>query len=371
MIIGVPREIKDNEYRVGMVPAGVRALVEAGQLVLVEDGAGLGSGISNEEYLKAGAEIASSREEVYLRADMIVKVKEPLPVEYDLLREGQILFTYLHLAPSPELTATLLAKKVIGVAYETVQRKDGSLPLLKPMSEVAGRLAVQLGAHFLQKDRGGRGIILSGVPGVVPGKVVIIGGGVVGTNAAKMAVGLGADVILIDVNLERLRELDDIFAGRLKTLMSNKVNIHDCLRNADLVIGAVLVPGAKAPQVVTRDMVKDMKPGSVIVDVAIDQGGCLETSRPTTHSEPTYTVDGVIHYCVTNIPGAVARTSTFALTNATLPYTLKVACLGLERALGEDEALAGGLNVYRGEVINAAVACDLGYRYRPVRDIVA
>ncbi len=346
-------------------------MVDAGHQVLIEDGAGLGSGITNEEYVAAGATIVPTAEDVYGRADMIIKVKEPLPAEYDLLREGQILYTYLHLAPAPELTAALLRQKVIGIAYETIELEDGSLPLLTPMSEVAGRLSVQVGARCLQKDMGGRGVLLGGVPGTLPGKVAIVGGGTVGTNAAKMAVGLGADVTILDINLDRLRYLDDIFGGRVKTLASGVHTITEAVREADLVIGAVLVTGAKAPKLITREMLKDMQPGSVIVDVAIDQGGCVETSRPTTHADPIFVVDGVIHYCVANMPGAVARTSTYALTNATLPYALMLADKGWQRAVSEDPALAKGVNVAHGQVVYEAVARDLGYPYVSLEELLS
>jgi len=362
VIVGVPREVKNHEYRVGIVPSGVRALVEAGHKVLIETGAGLGSGIADVEFEAAGAEIASSAAAVYGGAEMVMKVKEPLPQEYDLLRPGQILYTYLHLAPAPELTAALVRQKVIGIAYETIQLADGSLPLLTPMSEVAGRLSIQVGARCLQKDSGGRGVLLGGVPGVAPGRVAIIGGGIVGTNATKMAVGLGAEVTIFDVNLARLRQLDDIFMGRVKTAYSSPHNIMEALKESDLVVGGVLVTGARAPRVITSDMVKAMPEGSVLVDVAIDQGGCAETSRPTSHAEPTYVIDGVIHYCVTNMPGAVARTSTFALTNTTIPYALRLAARGVEAALA-DPALALGVNVCCGAVTYEAVARDLDYEY--------
>jgi len=371
LIVGVPKEIKNHEYRVAIVPAGVKALADAGHQVFIQEGAGVGSGISDEEYAAAGATILPSAAEVYERAEMIMKVKEPLPEEYDLLSEGQILYTYLHLAPAPELTAALLDRKVIGIAYETIELEDGSLPLLTPMSEVAGRLSVQVGARCLQKDVGGSGVLLGGVPGVLPGRVFIIGGGTVGTNAAKMAVGLGADVVIADISLPRLRELDDIFGGRVRTIMSNAQNIAEETAKADLVIGAVLLHGARAPRLVTREMVKNMRAGSVIVDVAIDQGGCVETARPTTHSDPTFVVDGVVHYCVANMPGAVARTSTYALTNATLPYALKIANMGILQAVASDGALARGLNVFKGKVTYPAVARDLGYDYFPVQDVVA
>ena len=355
MIIGIPKEIKIDEYRVSMTPAGVHDLVSSGHKVLVEHKAGEGSGILDKDYLHQGAEIVS-REELFSNAEMIVKVKEPIVEEYPLLREGQILYTYLHLAPAPELTKALLDQKVIGIAYETVQLKDKSLPLLIPMSEVAGRMAVHEGAKYLERENGGRGILLGGVPGVDPGHVVSVGGGIVGANAAKMAIGTGASVTLLDVSLPRLRYLDDIHGSRLKTLMSNRFNLIESLRTADLVIGAVLIPGARAPRLITRDMLKEMQKGSVIVDVGIDQGGMLETSRPTTHSDPIFEVEGVIHYCVANMPGALARTSTFALTNATFPYALKLANEGYKKAMSDDPALRGGLNVCLGSVPHPAVA---------------
>ena len=361
MRIGVPKEIKNHEYRVGMVPAGVHALAQRGHQVLVETGAGAGSGIDDTEYRAAGAEIAPSAVAVYGTADMIVKVKEPLPAEYPLLRKDQVLFTYLHLAPAPELTEALLKAGVVGIAYETVQTADGRLPLLTPMSEVAGRLAVQVGAACLQRNNSGRGVLLPGVPGVAPGKVAIVGGGVVGSNAALVARGLGADVTLLDVNVDRLRQLSDQFGSGVKTVVSNAYTVQAAAAEADLVIGAVLVPGARAPRVVIRDTIRLMRPGAVIVDVAIDQGGCVETARPTTHADPTYAVDGVIHYCVTNMPGAVARTSTFALSNVTLPYVLTLADRGWEQAAAQDASLRGGLNVVHGEVTHAAVAESLGY----------
>ena len=364
MIVGVPKEIKTDEYRVSMTPAGVHDLIAHGHRVLLEDKAGEGSGISNQDYLAQGAEIAS-RKDLFATAEMIVKVKEPLPEEYDLLREGQILYTYLHLAPAPELTQALLDKKVVGIAYETVQLPDRSLPLLIPMSEVAGRMSIHEGAKYLERENGGRGILLGGVPGVDPGHVVIIGGGIVGANAAKMAIGTGAQVTLLDINLQRLRYLDDIHGGRLKTLMSNRFNLLESLRTADLVIGAVLIPGAKAPRLITREMLTHMQKGSVVVDVGIDQGGVLETSRPTTHSEPIFEVEGVIHYCVANMPGALARTSTFALTNATFPYALTLAEKGYQRALKEDPALKAGLNVCLGSVTHPEVANALDREFVP------
>ncbi len=367
MIVGVPKEIKTDEYRVSMTPAGVHDLVCRGHKVLLEDRAGEGSGITNEDYLEQGAKIVS-RKEIFAESEMIVKVKEPLPEEYRLLREGQILYTYLHLAPAPELTQALLDQKVVGIAYETVQLPDCSLPLLIPMSEVAGRMSVHEGAKYLERENGGRGILLGGVPGVDPGHVVIIGGGIVGTNAAKMAIGTGAQVTLLDVNLTRLRYLDDIHGSRLKTLMSNRFNLLESLHTADLVIGAVLIPGAKAPRLITRDMLSIMKKGSVVVDIGIDQGGVLETSRPTTHSDPIFEVEGVIHYCVANMPGALARTSTFALTNATFPYTLVLAENGYQKALREDPALRAGLNVCLGSVTHPEVAKALGKKFTPAEN---
>ncbi|MFZ5775190.1 MAG: alanine dehydrogenase [Thermodesulfobacteriota bacterium] len=356
MIIGVPKEIKEKEFRVAMTPAGARALTDAGHTVLVEAGAGLGSGIPDEEYTAVGATLLDTPAEVWGRAEMVVKVKEPLPAEYPLLRPGLILYTYLHLAPLPELTSVMLETKVTGVAYETVQLDDGTLPLLAPMSQVAGRMAVQVGAHFLEKEAGGRGVLLAGVPGVAPGTVVILGSGTVSTNAAQMAVGLGAHVIMLGRNLARLAELDVLFQGRITTLASNRHNLEAALGKADLVVAGVLVPGGRAPRLITRQMLALMQPGSVIVDVAIDQGGCAETSRPTYHSDPVYTVDTIIHYCVANMPGAVPRTSTFALTNATLPYCLAMANLGLEEAARRDAALRRGINTHQGRLTNRAVA---------------
>lgn len=365
MIIGVPKERKTQEYRVGIVPSGVMELTRNGHRVLIEDGAGVASGITNEEFERVGATIADAAA-IYARADMIMKVKEPQPSEYDLLREGQILYTYLHLAPDPKQTAALLERKVIGVAYETIQLADGSLPLLTPMSEVAGRMAVQVGAKCLEKELGGYGILLGGVPGVERATVTILGGGVVGMNAAKIAVGMGANVSLLDVNLSRLAYIDDVFGNTITTLMSNYINIEACAKRSDLLIGAVLIPGAKAPKLVTRDMIKQMKEGAVIVDVAVDQGGCVETTRPTTHDNPTFFVDGVLHYCVANMPGAVPRTSTFALTNATLPYARLLAEHGVSRASLRNAALAKGVNVYKGRVTYQAVAEALGYEYAPI-----
>lgn len=365
MIIGVPKEIKNNEYRVALVPSGVRALVQNGHRVLVEKSAGEGSGISDEDYLKAKAEIKTSAQAVFEEAEMIVKVKEPLPEEYAYLYEGQILFTYLHLAPALELTEALLAKKVIGIAYETVELPDGSLPLLTPMSEIAGRLSVQVGAHYLQKENGGSGVLLGGVPGVNAANVTIIGGGVVGTNAAQMALGLGASVTILTRNVNRLRYLSEVLHGKFTTLVENSSSIEASVIDADLVIGAVYATGAKAPCLVTRDMVAKMRKGSVIVDVAIDQGGCCEASVPTTHDDPVFTSEGVLHYCVANMPGAVSRTSTFALTNVTFPYVMKLADLGYREALQRDAALRKGLNVFKGELVYRPVAESVGIEFTP------
>ncbi|OGP50956.1 MAG: alanine dehydrogenase [Deltaproteobacteria bacterium RBG_13_43_22] len=369
MIIGVPKEIKNHEYRVGVVPAGVRVLVKDGHQVLIQAGAGEGSGIPDKEFLEAGAQIVPGAEEVYNRADLVMKVKEPMPREIPLLREGQILFAYLHLAPAPELTQSLLQRRIIGVAYETIQLSDGSLPLLTPMSVVAGRMAVQVGSHYLEKGYGGRGVLLGGVPGVARGKVAIIGAGTVGTNAAKIAIGLGAYVTILDNNPLRLAYLDDIFGTQINTLMSNFDNINLSVRDAHLVIGAVLIPGARAPKLVTREMIRSMKPGTVVVDVSVDQGGCCETTKPTTHTEPIYLVDEVIHYGVTNMPAAVSRTSTFALTNVTLPYAQALANKGLAKAAAEDPALAKGINVFQGEVTCANLAGDLGFVCTPLEKI--
>jgi alanine dehydrogenase len=370
MIVGVPKEIKDSESRVGLVPAGVHALAADGHEVLVETGAGVGSGIEDREYVAAGGRIVPSAREVYGRADLVVKVKEPIGPEYDLLRAGQILFTYLHLAPAPALTAVLLEREITGIAYETIRLPNGSLPLLTPMSEVAGRMSIQVGAFYLQKQKGGRGELLGGVPGVPPANVVVIGGGVVGMNAAKMAVGLGARVTIIDLDAERLRYLDDIFFGQIETLMSNPLNIQESVAKADLLIGAVLVVGAEAPKLISRAMVGSMKPGTVLVDVAVDQGGCVETTRPTTHSHPTYIVDGVVHYCVANMPGAVPRTSTFALTNVTLTYARRLAKLGLEKAVQGDPALKGGVNVHHGHVTCGPVAEALDLPYTAIDSVL-
>ncbi|MCY8452784.1 alanine dehydrogenase [Bacillus spizizenii] len=364
MIIGVPKEIKNNENRVALTPGGVSQLISNGHRVLVETGAGLGSGFENEAYESAGAEIIADPKQVW-DAEMVMKVKEPLPEEYVYFREGLVLFTYLHLAAEPKLAQALKDKGVTAIAYETVSQ-GRTLPLLTPMSEVAGRMAAQIGAQFLEKPKGGKGILLAGVPGVSRGKVTIIGGGVVGTNAAKMAVGLGADVTIIDLNADRLRQLDDIFGHQIKTLISNPVNIADAVAEADLLICAVLIPGAKAPTLVTEEMVKQMKPGSVIVDVAIDQGGIVETvDHITTHDQPTYEKHGVVHYAVANMPGAVPRTSTIALTNVTVPYALQIANKGAAKALADNAALKAGLNTANGHVTYEAVAKDLGYEYVP------
>jgi alanine dehydrogenase len=369
MNVGVPREVKPGEQRVALTPAGVRALIAAGHRVTIEAGAGLGSSIRDEEYTRESATTAAA-DQVWAQADMILKVKEPLPEEYPRMRPGQILFTYLHLAPVPELTRALQAAEVIGIAYETVQRADGSLPLLAPMSEVAGRLAVQEGAFYLAKAHGGRGILLAGVPGVPPGNVVVLGAGVVGVNAARIALGLGADVSILDINLDRLRAVDDLFHGRVITLMSNAFNIDQVLRRADLLIGGVLVAGARAPVLVTKEMVATMKEGAVIVDVAVDQGGSVETIHPTTLLDPTYVVTGVVHYGVANMPALVPRTSTFALTNATLPYVLELAGRGVATATRRNAALAKGVNVWRGKLVHPAVAPALGERATPLEAIV-
>ena len=364
MIIGCPKEIKDQERRVGLTPAGADSLVRAGHTVYMEHNAGLASGFADEEYTASGAQILPDGPAVYAAADMIIKVKEPLEPEYDLLKEGQILFTYLHLAPDPAQTQALLRKKVTGIAYETVQLADGSLPLLTPMSEVAGRLSIQIGAQLLEANYGGRGILLGGVPGVEHAHVVIVGGGNVGTNAAKIATGMGAAVTILDISPKRLSYLDDVFGSRVQTMLSNSYNIARAVKNADLVIGCVLIPGAKAPNLVTEEMVKSMRPGSVLVDVAIDQGGSIETiDRITTHTDPYYIKHGVLHYSVANMPGAVPRTSTFALTGATLPYALKIANMGAEAACKADPALMKGLNTYNGHLTFKAVADDQGLEY--------
>lgn len=371
MIIGVPKEIKNNENRVALTPAGVHSLNKAGHKVFVQASAGVGSGISDGEFVAAGATILATAQEVFQQADLIVKVKEPLEAEYALMKEGQALYTYLHLAPNPGLTQALIKKKIKGVAYETVQLPDGSLPLLAPMSEVAGRMSVQIGAYMLQKYSGGQGILLGGVPGVPPANVLIIGGGVVGTNAAKMAVGLGARVTVMDINKHRLSVLDDIFGGRIATMIYNEFNVAQVVRDADLLIGAVLVTGARAPKTVSEAMVKTMKAGSVIVDVAIDQGGSIETvDRVTTHDNPCYVQHGVVHYSVANMPGAVPRTSTFALEGATLPFLMQLANKGVEQALLENPALMKGLNTYCGKVTCRSVAESLGLDCTDARELL-
>ncbi|MUG67932.1 alanine dehydrogenase [Paenibacillus campinasensis] len=371
MRVGVPKEIKNNENRVGMTPGTVLSFKHAGHEVLVQSGAGAGVGFTDEDYEAAGARIVPTAAEAW-QAEMVVKVKEPLPEEYAYFQEGQILYTYLHLAPEAELTRALVERKVSAVAYETIQLPDGSLPLLTPMSEVAGRMSIQIGAHFLEKAHGGKGVLLSGVPGVAPGKVAVIGGGIVGTNAAKIALGMGAEVSILDINPNRLRQLDDLFQGRVKTIISDSYHIAETVKSADLVIGAVLIPGARAPRLVTEEMVKAMSPGSVIVDVAIDQGGSIETiDRITTHDHPTYEKHGVIHYAVANMPGAVARTSTLALTNVTAPYGLKIASQGLRQAALADLALAKGINVMDGKVSYKAVAEAHGYAYTDIHELLA
>ena len=370
MKVGVPKEIKTLEFRVGMTPSGVRELVSDGHEVFVESRAGEGIGMSNADYVAAGAKVLDSAAEVFAKAEMIVKVKEPQLAECALLREDQVLFTYLHLAADPKQTEALVRSGTTAIAYETVTAKDGSLPLLTPMSEVAGRLSIQAGAFALQKANGGRGILLGGVPGVRPAKVLVIGGGVAGANAADMAVGLGASVTILDRSLPRLRQLDDIWGGRVRTVYSTKDIIDELTVESDLIIGAVLIAGAAAPKLVTRQNVKDMNAGAVMVDISIDQGGCFETSRPTTHAEPTYIVDDVVHYCVTNMPGAVPRTSTFALTNATLPFVKALAKHGWRQALARDPHLANGLNVHAGHINHEAVARDLGYEYRSAEDVL-
>jgi len=359
MQIGIPSEIKTHEYRVSMVPGGVKALVDKGHKVFLQKGAGIGSGITDDEYKSVGAEILGTAKEVFERSDMIVKVKEPVPEEYEYMREGLILYTYLHLAAAKELTQVMMEKKVTGIAYETIQMEDNSLPLLEPMSEVAGRMAVQVGARCLEKEFGGRGVLLGSVPGVKRGKVAIIGAGVVGANAAKMAHGMGADVCILDINLDRLRYLDDVFGSRVTTLYSDALSIEESIFNADLVVGAVLIPGASAPQLIKRSHLSKMKNGAVVVDVSVDQGGCIETCKPTTHDNPTFEIDGVLHYCVANMPGAVPYTSTYALTNATLKYCLKIADMGVDQAITKYPELKKGLNIHGGNCVNRAVADSL------------
>ncbi len=366
MIVGVPKETKADEYRVAILPVGVEELIRAGHRVLVETGAGTGSGISDAQYATPGAEIVQSAAEVFSRADLVIKVKEPLPKEWPLLRRGQTVFTYYHFAADEQLTRTIINSEIIAVAYETIRDARGGHPLLTPMSEVAGRMSIQEGAKYLERPQLGRGILLGGVPGVMPANVVIIGGGVVGTHAAKVAAGLGANVFILDINVDRLRYLDDITAANVTTLFSDRHTLLDCLQSADLVIGAVLIEGARAPQLVRQPDLKRMKPGSVIIDVAIDQGGCVETSTPTTHSNPTYMVHDVLHYCVTNMPGAVGRTSTYALCNVTLPYALELAAKGIERAAAENPAIARGVNMFAGKVTNRAVAETFGLKCEPM-----
>lgn len=371
MLIGVPKEIKNHEYRIGMTPAGVREVIAAGHQVMLQKDGGAAIGLTDAMYVAAGASIIDNAEQIFAAADMIIKVKEPQPNECKMLRAGQILFTYLHLAPDPEQTKLLIAADCVAIAYETVTDHNRGLPLLAPMSEVAGRMAIQAGAHALEKAQGGLGTLLGGVPGVAPAKVVVIGGGVVGINAARIAMGMGADVTILDRSLTRLKELDALYGPSLKTLYSNTESLESEVIAADLVVGAVLIPGAAAPKLVTRENLKQMKKGAVLVDVAIDQGGCFETSRATTHQDPIYNEEGIVHYCVANMPGGVARTSTFALTNATLPFIINLANKGYKRALGDDEHLLNGLNVHRGEITFEAVANNLGYKYLPPSDAIA
>lgn len=366
MFIGIPKEIKNNENRVGATPAGVKEFTKRGHTVYVQSTAGIGSGFSDASYMEAGATILPTIGDVYQAADMIVKVKEPIEEEYGLIKPNQLLFTYFHFASYEPLTHAMIASKSVCLAYETVEKADRSLPLLVPMSEVAGRMSIQQGAKYLEKPMGGRGILLGGVPGVKPADVVVLGGGIVGTQAAKMASGLGAQVTIMDISLPRLRHLDDIMPKNVRTQYSNEYNVRDAIKSADLVIGGILIPGAKAPKLITRDMLKTMKPGAVLVDVAIDQGGCFETSKPTTHAEPVYEVDGIIHYCVANMPGAVPYTSTLALTNATLPYAIELAEKGWEKACRENKELEKGLNVINGDVVYKEVAEAFGLPYTPV-----
>ncbi len=370
MKIGVPKEVKIQEYRVGLVPAGVRELIKSGAKVSIQAGAGLGSGVTDEEYKKVGATIVPTAEAIWKDSEMVIKVKEPLPSEFNLIQNGQKIYTYLHLAVAPELVDVLVDKKVSGIAYETIEDKKRSLPLLKPMSEVAGKMATQVGAFYLSKQNGGTGVLLGGVPGVRRGKVTIIGGGIVGMNACKIAVGMGADVTILDTNVDRLEYLDDIFGNKITTLKSHTQNIEDSVVDSDLVVGAVLLPGAKAPRLVSRETVSKMKKGAVIVDVAVDQGGCVETCKPTTHENPTYVIDGVIHYCVANMPGAVANTSTFALTNATLGYAKRIVEEGLENVMKDDAGFKLGLNTYKGYVTYEAVAQALNKNFKSIDSLV-
>lgn len=370
MIVGIPKEVKDNEYRIAATPEGVRELVDAGHTVLIEEAAGLGSSLSEDRYKRAGAQFVSSAEDVWRGAGMIIKVKEPQPSEYGLMQEGQVLFTYLHLAANRELTEELIRRKVQAVAYETVQLADGRLPLLAPMSEIAGRMAPHVAARFLEKEHGGRGVLMGGVSGVRPAKVLVLGAGMAGANAAWIAAGMEAEVTVVDKNLDKLRFIDQIHKGRIVTLMSDRLTLEQRVRESDAVIGSVLLPGAKAPVIVSEEMVASMRPGSVIVDIAIDQGGCVATSRVTTHSDPTYVVHDVVHYCVGNMPGAVPNTSTYALTNVTLPYALDIAGKGLEEAVRQDEVLAGGVNIYAGSVTNEGVSGAHGLEYVSVHELI-
>lgn len=370
MIIGVPKEIKNNENRVALTPAGVMELKKRGHDVYVQATAGMGSGFADEDYTKAGATLLPTIEEVYAIAEMIIKVKEPIEQEYKLIKKDQLLFTYFHFASYEPLTNAMIASGATCLAYETVELPNRSLPLLVPMSEVAGRMSIQEGAKYLEKPMGGRGVLLGGVPGVLPGKVIILGGGVVGTEAAKMAAGFGADVTILDISLPRLRYLDDTLPANVKTLYSNEYNIRELIKTADLIIGAVLIPGAKAPNLITREMLKDMRPGTVLVDVAVDQGGCIETCKPTTHAEPTFVIDDVVHYCVANMPGAVPYTSTLALTNATLPYAIQLADKGWQQACRDNHSLALGLNVVDGKVVYQAVAEAFNLDYTPLEEVL-
>ncbi|MDN3504553.1 MAG: alanine dehydrogenase [Rhabdochlamydiaceae bacterium] len=369
MLIGIPKEVKNHEYRIGATPAMVKSLIEANHTVWIQKDAAKRIGFTNEQYINAGATIKETAEEIY-DAEMIIKVKEPQLSEFDLLKEGQILFCYLHLAPDPFQTEKLLEKKVVGIAYETVIDASNRLPLLTPMSEIAGRIAIQAGAYCLQMANGGKGVLLGGIPGVNPGKVLIIGGGVVGTEAARMAMGLGADVTVLDRNLNRLRELDFVYGNKLKTLYSSPHIVDEIIGDMDLIIGAVLIPGKTAPKIITREHLRMMQPGSAVVDVSIDQGGCMATSKPTSHSDPIYEEEGIVHYCVSNMPGACAKSATIGLTNATLPYALKIANMGYEKALMDDPLLREGLNVHFGKVTNQHVALDLGYEYYPSQEVL-
>jgi alanine dehydrogenase len=367
MRIGVPKEVKSDEYRVAMMPVGVETLVKGGHQVFVETSAGVSSGFSDEDYKRAGASIVPTHADAMTSVEMIIKVKEPQPAEIGLFRPGQIVFTYFHFAASPELTQACLESEIVAIAYETIKDRGGRLPCLTPMSEIAGKMSIQEGAKYLEKPMMGRGILLGGVPGVAPADVVVLGAGVVGTHAARVAAGLGANVVLMDVNLERLRYLSDVMPANVRTIFSDAHTVREHLRNSDLIVGAVLIPGAKAPRLVTRQDLVEMRNGSVIVDVAIDQGGCFETSRPTTHQQPTFVVENVVHYCVTNMPGAVGRTSTIALCNATLPYALKIASLGHEKAAGEDPGLAEGINLVGGRITNSVVAESLHMQHKPLK----